>query len=73
MWAWMGPTSLKTPSSALSRPSGVPVATVAGLTHDELQVNLEFMKYMSLVNVLLAREKPPLNCMFSLFLFFNSN
>jgi hypothetical protein len=60
------------PLSALSQPSGVLVATIAGLMHNELQVNLEFMKYVSLVNVLLAQEKPPLNCTFSLFPFFNS-
>ena len=39
-------------SSKLSRPSGLLVDTVTGLTHDELLVNLEFVKYVSLVSSL---------------------
>ena len=39
-------------SSKLSHPSGLLVDTVAGLTHDELLVNPEFVKYVSLVGSL---------------------
>jgi hypothetical protein len=39
----------ETPSSQLSQPSGLPVEIIAGLTHDELRRNAEFMKYVALV------------------------
>lgn len=57
-------SSLATPSSAISQPSGLPVATIALLTHDELRVNAEFMRYVNMVNFLLnnTREKTPANC-----------
>jgi hypothetical protein len=39
-------------SSKISKPSGLPINTIAHLTHDELWHNLEFMKYVSLVDSL---------------------
>jgi hypothetical protein len=42
----------ETPSSQLSQPSGLPVEIIAGLTHDELRCNAEFMKYVALVGSL---------------------
>ena len=56
-------SSLATPSSAISQPSGLPVATIARLTHDELRVNTEFMRYVNMVNFLLNNmwEKTPAN------------
>ena len=55
--------SLATPSSSsLSLPSGLPVTTISRLTHDELRVNAEFMKYVNMVDVLLnIWEKSPSN------------
>lgn len=48
--------------SALSQPSGLPVDSIAALTHDELQRNSEFMKYVRLVDILLAQgAKGPSN------------
>jgi hypothetical protein len=41
-----------TPSSLLSQPSGLPFVTIAGLTHDELRRNPEFMRYVDLVGSL---------------------
>jgi hypothetical protein len=54
----------ETPSSQLSQPSGLPVEIIAGLTHDELRRNAEFMKYVALVGSLqellsLREKKPP--------------
>jgi hypothetical protein len=54
----------ETPSSQLSQPSGLPVEIIAGLTHDELRRNAEFMKYVALVGSLqellsLQEKKPP--------------
>jgi hypothetical protein len=54
----------ETPSSQLSQPSGLPVEIIAGLTHDELRHNAEFMKYVALVGSLqellsLREKKPP--------------
>jgi hypothetical protein len=39
-------------SSKISKPSGLPIDTIARLTHNELQHNPEIMKYVSLVNSL---------------------
>ncbi|KAN0128815.1 hypothetical protein V8E53_013402 [Lactarius tabidus] len=39
-------------SSKISKPSGLPIDTIAHLTHDELWHNPEFMKYVSLINSL---------------------
>ena len=39
-------------SSKLSHPSGLPVDAIAGLTHDELMLNAEFVQYVSLVGSL---------------------
>ena len=44
-------------SSAISYPSGLPDDVISHLTHDELLKNLEFMKYVNTVEVLLHREK----------------
>src|SRR6266404_6607796 len=40
------------PPSNLSSPSGVPLSTIASLTHDELRQNAEFMKYVNMVTML---------------------
>ncbi|KAN0135767.1 hypothetical protein V8E53_006407 [Lactarius tabidus] len=40
------------PSNKISKPSGLPINTIAHLTHNELWHNPEFMKYVSLVNSL---------------------
>ena len=39
-------------SSKLSPPSGLPVDAIAGLTHNELMLNVEFVQYVSLVGSL---------------------
>ena len=39
-------------SSKLSHPSGLPVDAIAGLTHNELMLNAEFIQYVSLVSSL---------------------
>jgi hypothetical protein len=39
-------------SSLLSLPSGLPIETIARLTHDELRHNAEFMKYVGMVDSL---------------------
>lgn len=48
-------------SSKISKPSGLPIDTIARLTHDELQHNPEFMKHVNLVaslqELLRLREK----------------
>ncbi len=36
----------------VSSPSGVPLSTIALLTHDELRQNAEFMKYVNMVTML---------------------
>ncbi|KAH9170975.1 hypothetical protein EDB89DRAFT_2071275 [Lactarius sanguifluus] len=41
--------SLATPSQ-ISQPSGLPITTIARLTHDELTHNPEFMKYVEMVS-----------------------
>jgi hypothetical protein len=43
--------------SVLSQPSGLPITAIAGLTHDELRRNEEFMKYVRIVDALLATSK----------------
>ncbi|KAF8266666.1 hypothetical protein EI94DRAFT_1802865 [Lactarius quietus] len=62
------PSSMSAPSSnwtvatpsSLSQPSGLPAVAIAGLTHDELCLNVEFLKYINLVDVLLKMwEQPP--------------
>ncbi|KAH9024579.1 hypothetical protein EDB85DRAFT_2150417 [Lactarius pseudohatsudake] len=42
--------SLGTPSSLLSQPSGLPIQSIARLTHDELTHNPEFVKYVDMVS-----------------------
>src|SRR6266404_4347691 len=63
------------PPSNLSSPSGVPLSTIALLTHDELRQNAEFMKYVNMVTMLQEllkfRQGSTLLCKF-FFFFFNS-
>ncbi|KAF8260300.1 hypothetical protein EI94DRAFT_1811896 [Lactarius quietus] len=62
------PSSMSAPSSnwtvttpsSLSQSSGLPALAITGLTHDKLCLNVEFLKYVNLVGVLLKmREQPP--------------
>ena len=56
------------PSSKISQPSGLPISKFSSLTHDELQHNPEFMRYVNLVGslqeLLNMQQKPtlPLDC-----------
>ena len=47
--------AVPTSSSQVSPPSGLPVSTIARLTHDELMHNAVFVKYVSLVDALLVK------------------
>jgi len=62
------------PPSNLSSPSGVPLSTIASLTHDELRQNAEFMKYVNMVTMLQEllkfRQGSTLSCKF--FFFFST-
>ena len=47
--------TIPTSSSQVSPPSGLPISTIAHLTHDELMHNAVFVKYVSLVDALLVK------------------
>ena len=47
--------AVPTSSSQVSPPSGLPISTIACLTHDELMHNAVFVNYVSLVNMLLVK------------------
>lgn len=49
-------SSLATPSSRLSHPSGLPRDTIANLTFDELLLNSTFARYVSLVDILVDKS-----------------
>jgi hypothetical protein len=68
----MKATCHNTDASSISSPSGLAVDTITWLTHDELCHNMEFMKYVCMVDALqelLGLWKKTLNSESSIFLF----
>ena len=69
-------TSSLPSSSLISSPSGLGIDTIVQLTHDELHLNPEFMKYIHMVDALQEllglQEKTSMHALFFVFMFWPS-